>query len=277
MRTHADSSLAFTLVQSSDGTKTSDWYDAKGVLTSEVTTKIDGYSSTTAYANGVKTAAYITNADGTSDNWSYNIKGQSYTTQHQHLDASGHIVELTRTHADGTLDYTQVTNNDGSKLTDIYDGSGSKTQEIANNADGSKDVFLFNFNGQAGTTQHENYNSANALQFFDDTKTDGTHNVTAVASGVTIQGGAGNDLFSAAPSSTTVVYDRGQDQIVNFQAGDATTHDVIQISKLLAADYGHLQITQSGTNALVTLSASDSILLKNVNVASLTSHDFLFV
>lgn len=68
VRTHADSSLAFTLVQSSDGTKTSDWYDAKGVLTSEVTTKIDGYSSTTAYTNGVKTAAYITNADGTSDN-----------------------------------------------------------------------------------------------------------------------------------------------------------------------------------------------------------------
>lgn len=277
VRTHADSSPAFTLVQSSDGTKTSDWYDAKGVLTSEVTTKIDGYSSTTAYTNGVKTAAYITNADGTSDNWSYNIKGQSYTTQHQHLDASGHIVELTRTHADGTLDYTQVINNDGSKLTGIYDGSGSKTQEIANNADGSKDVFLFNFNGQAGTTQHENYNSANALQFFDDTKTDGTHNVTAVASGVTIQGGAGNDLFSAAPSSTTIVYDHGQDQIVNFQAGDAATHDVIQISKLLAADYGHLQITQSGANALVTLSASDSILLKNVNVASLTSHDFLFV
>jgi trimeric autotransporter adhesin len=186
-------------------------------------------------------------------------------------------VEVTRTHADGTLDYTQVVNNDGSKLTDIYDGSGSKTQETANNADGSKDVFLFNFNGQTGTTQHEHYNSANALQFFDDTKTDGTHNVTAVAAGQTIQGGTGNDVFSTAPSSTTVAYDHGQDQILNFQAGDAATHDVIQISKLLAADYSHLQITQSDVNALVTLSASDSILLKNVNVASLTSHDFLFV
>ncbi|MGY4458050.1 RHS repeat protein [Bradyrhizobium sp. LB13.1] len=277
VRTHADNSLAFTLVQSSDGTKTSDWYDAKGVHTSEVTTKADGYSSTTSYTNGVKSAAYITNADGTSDNWGYNIAGQSYTTQHQHLDASGHIVEVTRTHADGTLDYTQVINNDGSKLTDIYDGSGSKTQETANNADGSKDVFLFNFNGQTGTTQHEHYNSANALQFFDDTKTDGTHNVTAVAAGQTIQGGIGNDVFSTAPSSTTVAYDHGQDQILNFQSGDAATHDVIQISKLLAADYSHLQITQSDVNALVTLSASDSILLKNVNVASLTSHDFLFV
>lgn len=71
-----------------------------------MTTKSDGYSSTTVYSGGVKSAAYIKNADGTSDNWNYNITGQSYTTQHQHLDASGKMVELTRTQADGTLDYT---------------------------------------------------------------------------------------------------------------------------------------------------------------------------
>lgn len=277
VRTHADNSLAFTLVQSADGTKTSDWYDAKGVITSEVTTKSDGYSSTTVYTGGIKTAAYIKNADGTSDNWNYNVTGQSYTTQHQHLDASGNIVEITRTHADGTLDYTQVIHDDGSKLTDIYNSAGVKTQEIANNADGSRDVFLFNFNGQAGVTQHESYNSAKALQFIDQTKTGGTHNVTAVADGVTIQGGAGNDVFSAAPNSTTIAYDHGQDQILNFQAGSGTTHDVIQISKLLAADYSHLQMTQSGTNALITFSENDSILLKNVYVSSLTSHDFVFV
>lgn len=276
VRTHADDSLAFTLVQGTDGTKTSDWYDAKGVLTSEVTTKSDGYSSTTVYTNGVKSAAYITNADGTSDNWGYNITGQTYTTQHQHLDASGHIVAVTRSHADGTLDYTQVTNNDGSKLTDNYDSSGSKTQETANNADGTRDVFLFNFHGQAGTTQHEHYSAANALQFFDDSKADGTHNVTAVTAGLTLQGGAGNDVFSTAPGSTTVAYDHGQDQILNFHAGDAANHDVVEISKLLAADYSHLQIAQSGVNTLVTLSANDSILLKNINVASLTSHDFIF-
>ncbi|MVT54784.1 RHS repeat protein [Bradyrhizobium yuanmingense] len=277
VRTHADDSLAFTLVQSADGTKTSGWYDAKGIITSEVTTKSDGYSSTTVYTGGIKTAAYIKNADGTSDNWNYNITGQSYTTQHQHLDASGKIVEITRTHADGTLDYTQVINNDGSKLTDIYNSAGIKTQEIASHADGSRDVFLFNFNGQAGVTQHESYNTAKALEFIDQTKSDGTHNVTAVASGVTIQGGAGNDVFSAAPNSTTIAYDHGQDQILNFQAGSGTTHDTIAISKLLAEDYSQLQITQSGTNALITFSATDSILLKNVYVSSLTSHDFVFV
>lgn len=277
VRSHADNSLAFTLAQTTDGTKTSDWYDAAGTLTSEVTTQTNGYSSTTVYNGGVKTAAYVTNSDGTSDNWSYNITGQTYTTQHQHLDSAGNVVAITRTHADGTLDYTQVVNKDGSTLTDIYDSTGNKAQEIANNADHTQDVFLFNFNGQTGTTQHENYNSAGALQFFDDQKADGTHNVTAVAAGITIQGGNGDDVFSSPPNSTTIAYDHGHDQILNFKAGDATTHDTIEISKLLTADYSHLQMSQSGTDVAIQFSANDSILIKNNYLANLTSHDFAFV
>ena len=49
----------------------------------------NGYYSTTLYTNGVETAAYILNADHTRDNWSYNVAGQSYTTQHQQVDAAG--------------------------------------------------------------------------------------------------------------------------------------------------------------------------------------------
>ncbi|PSO22315.1 RHS repeat protein [Bradyrhizobium sp. MOS002] len=277
VRTHADGSLAFTLAQTPNGTTTSDWYDSSGSLTSEGVQKADGYSSTTLYTNGLKLASYISNADHTSDNWSYNISGQSYTTQHQHLDASGNIISMTRTHADGSLDFTQVINGDGSKLTDTYDGSGTKTQEIANNVDGSKDVLLFNFNGEQGLIQHEHYSAANALQFFDDIKPDGTHNATAVSAGVTIAGGNGDDVFSAAPASTSIVYDHGHDHISNFNAGDSADHDIIQISKLLAPDYSHLQMTQAGTDVTITMGAADSIVIKNIGLASLTSHDFLFV
>lgn len=277
VRTHADNSLAFTLAQTTDGTKTTDWYDSAGTLTTEVTTQTNGYSSTTNYTGGVKTAAYVTNPDGTSDNWSYNVTGQTYTTQHQHLDSAGKVIAVTRTHADGTLDYTQVVNKDGSTLTDLYDSAGNKTQEIANNANGTKDVFLFNFNGQTGVTQHENYNSAGALQYFDDTQAAGTHNVTAVAAGISIRGGNGDDLFSTAPNSTTVVYDHGHDQVLNFKGGDASTHDTIELSKLLAPDYSHLQMSQWGTDVAIQLSTNDSILIKNQYVANLTSHDFAFV
>lgn len=277
VRTHADNSLAFTLAQTTDGTKSSDWYNASGTLTTEVTTQTNGYSSTTDYTGGVKTAAYITNSDGSSDNWSYNVTGQTYTTQHQHLDSAGNVVAVTRTHADGTLDYTQVVNKDGSMLTDLYDSAGNKTEEIANNANGTKDVYLFNFNGQTGTTQHENYNSAGALQFFDDEKPDGTHNVTAVAAGISIEGGNGDDLFSTAPNSTTVIYDHGHDQILNFKAGEAPTHDTIELSKLLVPDFSHLQMAQWGTDVAIQFSTNDSILIKNNYVTNLTSHDFAFV
>ena len=276
VRTHADGSLAFQLVQTSDGTKTTDQYSATGVITSEVVQKADGYNSTTTYTSGVKTAAFVHNADDSQDNYSYNISGQSYTTQHQHLNAAGTLTEIDRTHADGSLDYMQVINSDGSKVTDNYDSTGNKTQETDNNADGTKDVFLFNFNGQSGVTQHENYNASNQLQYFDDVNASGVHNVTAVAAGHTLEGGNGNDTFSTAPGTTTVLFDHGHDQVLNFHAGDASNHDTIEISKALVADYSHLQITQSGTDALVTISAGDSILLKNTTIASLTSHDFLF-
>lgn len=51
--------------------------------------KSDGYYSTTLYSSGVKTAAYIKNADGSQDNYTYGITGKSFTARVQHLDASG--------------------------------------------------------------------------------------------------------------------------------------------------------------------------------------------
>ncbi|MGT2504195.1 hypothetical protein ACVOMS_31920 [Bradyrhizobium guangxiense] len=163
IRVHADGSPAFKLVQSSDGTKTTDWYDASGVLTSEVLEKPSGYSSTTVYTNGVKTAAYITNADQSRDNYSYNITGQSYTTQYQHLDPSGLTTKVTRWHADNSLDYTQIVNSDGSSVVTNYDASGVKKTETDYHADGSKDVFQFNVVGQTYTNEHDTYDATGFL------------------------------------------------------------------------------------------------------------------
>jgi hypothetical protein len=276
-RSHADSSLAFHLAQTSAGAKTTDWYDSAGILTSEVTQKADGYYSTTLYSAGLKTSAFITNADHTQDNFRFNITGQSYTTQQQHLDTSGQVVAVTRSHADGTLDYTLLVNSDGSKVTDVYDSAGSKTQEIVNNASGTSDVFKFNMAGSPGAIQHESYDATGKLQVIDVLNGNGTHNVTAASAGVTIEGADGNDLFSSAPGSTTIKFDHGNDQINNFHAGDAANHDTIAIAQSLISGYSQLQFTQSGADTTVHLSASDSILLKGISVASLTSHDFIFV
>ncbi|KIF66130.1 hypothetical protein HY68_37375 [Streptomyces sp. AcH 505] len=258
-----------------DGSTESQLFDSTGHLTSDAIQNTDGSSSSTLYSDGVKTKMYITNTDGSHDTYSYNIKGQTYTTEFQHADASGKITELMRTHADGSLDYTQVIGSDGTKVTDIYDSSGTKTLETVNHASGSTDVYKYVVPGSPGAIQHEAYDSAGKLQDIDILNSNGTHNVTAVATGLTISGGAGNDVFSSA-GSTTIVFDHGNDQIYNFRAGAAANHDTIKIAQSLVSDYDHLQMTQTGADTLIHISGSDSILLKNVHATNLSHADFLF-
>ncbi len=260
-----------------DGSKDTKLFDSAGNLASDYELNKDGSNSTTVYTSGIKTKAYINNADGSHDNYSYNITGKSYVTEHQHLDVSSKVTLVERSHADGTLDYTQVLKPDGSKITDVYDSAGVKTTETVNNADGSSDIFKFKVSGLPGAVEHDSYNSGGSLLAIDVLNSDGTHAVTAVSAGLTLNGGSGNDVFSAAPGATTIMFDGGQDQIKSFHAGTASNHDTIEILKSLVADYSHLQISQSGADTLIQLSTTDSILLKNLNSTALDHGNFLFV
>ena len=120
--------IASIYVANADGFKESKLFDSAGNLASDYVQNTDGSSSNTLYSSGVKMKMYVSNADGSDDNYYYNITGQTYTTQIQHIDAAGKITSDTRLHADGSLDYKQVINSDGSKVTDLYDSAGSKTQ-----------------------------------------------------------------------------------------------------------------------------------------------------
>ncbi|MCP3405926.1 RHS repeat protein [Bradyrhizobium sp. CCGB01] len=264
-------------VVNADGSKDTKLFDSSGDLTSDYVLNKDGSNSTTIYSSGVKTKAYVNNADGSHDNYAYNITGKSYVTEHQHLDASNKVTSVERSHADGTLDYTQVLKSDGSKITDVYDSTGVKTTETVNNADGSSDVFKFKVSGLPGAVEHDSYNTSGSLLSIDVANSDGTHTVTAVSAGLTLNGGSGNDVFSAAPGTTTIMFDGGNDQIKSFHAGTASNHDTIEILKSLVADYSHLQISQSGSDTLIQLSTTDSIVLKNVNSTTLDHGNFLFV
>ncbi len=65
-----------------DGTKTTDSYNTAGTLLTEVVQKSSGYYSTTIYTSGVKTAAYVKNADGSPGQpATYGITGKSFTTR----------------------------------------------------------------------------------------------------------------------------------------------------------------------------------------------------
>ena len=263
-------------VVNADGSKDSKLFDSSGHIANDYAQNADGSSSTTVYSAGVETAKYVNNTDGSHDYSFYNITGKTYVTELEHLDATGKVTSDTRLHADGTFDSTVVINTDGSKVTNLYDTTGSKTQEIFNNANGTSDVYKYVVSGLPGAVEHDSYAAGGALLKIDVLNSNGTHTITAVAAGQTVEGGNANDVFSSAPGSTTIVFDHGNDQINNFHAGTATNHDTIQIAQSLVADYSHLQATQSGSDTLIHISATDLIMLKNVYASNLNLHDFVF-
>ena len=84
----------------------------------------------------------------------------------------------------------------------------------------------------------------------------------------TLTGGAGSDKFVFAAGS-------GQDVITDFTAGT----DVIEFRDGVFADTSAAlaAATQSGSNTLITVDASTTILLQNVAVANLHVDDFRVV
>src|SRR5260370_572250 len=259
LRSHSDGTPAFHLVQTSDGTKTSDFYDATGNLTSEAVQMANGASSTTVYTAGVKTAAYIVNAAHTQDNCDYTFTAQTYTTQDQHLDATGKVVGVTRTHADGSLDFTQVIASDGTNTSNNYNATGTETMSTVVHPNGATDIYNFQVAGSPDATEHDSYAANGSLVSIDVLNANGlTHNINAVSTG------------------QNIVVHHASEQNSNFVSATAANHDTIQIAQSLVADYSHLQVAQSGSDTLVHLSATDSITLKNVSAASLDHSNFLF-
>lgn len=87
-------------------------------------------TTTTSYTKGIKTSVLEKHADGSSVASAFNISGQSYTTQVQVFDKNGNIVSLTRSHADGSLDYAETVNTNGSKTYSYFDATGHKLNAI---------------------------------------------------------------------------------------------------------------------------------------------------
>ncbi|MBR0787147.1 RHS repeat protein [Bradyrhizobium iriomotense] len=295
VRTHGDGTLEYTEVVDTQGTKTSTQYDghgtklaqtvhhtdgssvhdlfnATGSITQESLTNADGSTLTSLFTDGVKTRMYVLHADHSQDNYAYGVVGQSYVDIVQHVDGAGKLTSATRTHADGTLDYTFEAGADGSSTATYYDEKSLLASKVVTQSSGAKDVYTFLPSG----VQDKTYNASGVLQKTDLLKSDGTHVETANAVGVTLKGGNGNDLFTAA-TSTTFVFSGGNDQISGFHAGAAANHDVIQISKSFAPDFAHLNITQAGADAIVHLGEGDSILIAHVKSTSLTHDNFLLV
>ena len=92
-------------------------------------------------------------------------------------------------------------------------------------------------------------------------------------------GGAGIDSLTGGGGTDTFVLRPGfnSDVITDFGAAAGASHDVIEISSGLAANFAALNITASGQNVVITFDTGDTLTLQRVAVTAVTADDFVFV
>ena len=143
VRTHVDGALDFAYAVSPDGTKTADYYDAAGVLKSEVLVSTNGTADTKTYTN---------------------LGGQAVLNS-----------DVTK-YAAGSTDLSDT------KLYTITNGQPVLTKETVVHLDNSKDVFLTNVPGAAYVVEHDVYDSTGFLKSQDLIALDGTDTRTIYSS-----------------------------------------------------------------------------------------------
>ncbi|WP_342165029.1 beta strand repeat-containing protein [Methylobacterium sp. SD21] len=241
-RTHTDGTFDYHFVLAADGTKTTDQYDAGGVLSSHVVVSPTGLSDSVSYAN---------------------VGGKAV------------LASKTIKYAPGGSEVSNV------KVYATASGQPVLTSETQVHADQSKDVYLSHITGKTYTAEHDAYNAAGKLAFVDQTNGDGSHAQTASLTGVTLTSTAtASDLFKSVGSDTFVfAAGFGKDTILNFRPGSASGHDTLVIDRSESSSFADLQashMSMSGNDTLITLSSTDSIFLKNVKIGQLSSDDFHF-
>jgi hypothetical protein len=180
-------------------------------------------------------------------------------------DSLGHVVQET------------VTQKDGSYLLSSYATDGSLIADIARHTDGTRNADTYDITGQAYSARHDVMDASGHRVSTTFDNNDGSHTMTAYASGVTLTSTVANDVMNSAGGDTFVFKQTsGNDVINNFKPGDLTGHDVIQIASTAAADFAHLSVHVVGHDTVIDLGHDASITLAGVT-APLTAHDVLIV
>jgi hypothetical protein len=124
-------------------TETTTYDTATGKMLTDYTAYSDGSAVMKKYTAGVLTSQNVLHADGSADNYAYNIAGQTYTSIHQATNAAGGITLIERFHADGTYDYREVRASDGSRDIANYNSLGKMTTDVKIAADGTNTAIYY--------------------------------------------------------------------------------------------------------------------------------------
>ncbi|QJU57107.1 hypothetical protein HL653_04280 [Sphingomonas sp. AP4-R1] len=220
-RFHADGTLDYFEQRGSDGSTAKEYYNAAGVISQKVLVAADGGSAVRSYdttghvttqvntsgqqattiwtfdpVTGDLKSKSVTNADKSGEQFHYGITGQTYVSDHVTFFAGGAAQSLTRYHADGTLDFSQQNNADGSKLLTYYDATGEKTLEAFTAASGAKSFHAYAEAADQGST------TAKLLSY---SSLSGTNLKLAGTPTVNLVDGAGNVLKVIDASMYSIV------------------------------------------------------------------------
>lgn len=261
--------LQTTLHQGTDGTSQTAYFDTgSGQITRAYNVAANGDKITDVYGNGAVTQHYVSHADGTTENVQYGVTGQSFTTQYQSLDANGHLVSLTRTHADGTFDFFEWDYADGRRDLNSYDAAGKLATTAHYAAD--KSWTLLYAADTSGDTRTEMHDTTGALTTTTVAHRGGAFAQNTYATGQTIGGGAGNDVFALYGANSTVAFAGGNDTVNAFRAGDH-----IHFSADEAKTMADVHLTQTSGGVLVSVHGG-SLLLTYTALDHVPDGTFLF-
>jgi hypothetical protein len=130
-RSHSDGSLASTYTLGSDGTKTTDTYDASGVLQKDVVTHTDGSSDIKTYTGTVLTAEtvkYAGSAADISDSKTYNTAGALTNDTVVHADHSKDVYDTNLTGQSYVADHFVYNTAGALQSGDLTNANGSHAQ-----------------------------------------------------------------------------------------------------------------------------------------------------
>ena len=196
----------------------------------------------------------------------------------QAVDASG-VKTLDQFDGTGHLTQQTIAQTDGTYVQSFYASDGSLASDTARHLDGSRTVDTYGITGQAYSARHDLINpSGHTIETTFDNN-DGSHTMTAYASGVTLTATAGNDVMNSAGGDNFVFTQTppsAHDVINHFSVGDNLGHDVLEIPSAVASDFAHLSVQVVDHDTVIDLGHGASVTLAGVTTP-LTVHDVLIV
>ncbi|USI73970.1 hypothetical protein [Sphingomonas morindae] len=256
-----------------------DSYDAAGTLISEdVRNSVTGSHVRDLYQPG---HGYVFEeqsffADGSRTIDDYDGAGNEKTVTY---DATGFVTGQVRRAASGAV-FTETHDHQGGFTVDQSDAFGRPIVSIVGDTQG-KTVITTQWDGLNDTPprrmiEHWSGDMVTDREFI----TPESDRVTIYAAGVTKAINPDTLVVGSPLGAGTFVFGEtlGKVTIAGFLAGDAPNHDVLDLRAAGITSPEALQghIAAAGGDTLITLSPHDTILLRGISEAALTSADFFF-